>query len=147
MKRVVLFFLAVVFVAGLAAWGAIHISGHDAHPNRGAAHAWLHRELKLTADQERALGPVETRFAEKEQKLSSAFAEANRELGRAIAEEKHFTPRVAAAVETVHQRMGDLQKASIEHVFDMRSVLTPEQGEKLLSLAQKALEHHGHQPH
>ena len=40
------------------------------------------------------------------------------------------------------QRMGDLQKASIEHVFEMRTVLSPEQGDKLLALARKILESH-----
>jgi hypothetical protein len=62
------------------------------------------------------------------------------ELARAIKEDKAYTPRVAAAVEHVHHCMGDLQKTSIEHVFAMRAVLSPEQGEKLLSLAQRALE-------
>jgi hypothetical protein len=59
-----------------------------------------------------------------------------------MGEEKGYGPRVAACVEVVHQRMGDLQKASIEHVFEMRSVLSPEQGDKLLTLAQKILESH-----
>ena len=36
--------------------------------------------------------------------------------------------------------MGELQKASIEHVFAMRSVLTPEQSDNLLELAQRTLE-------
>jgi hypothetical protein len=36
--------------------------------------------------------------------------------------------------------MGDLQKASIKHVFAMRAVLSPEQGDKLLVLARQALE-------
>ena len=141
MKRVVLFFLAVVVVAGAAGFGTLRLSDHGPREHV-AAHDWLHRELKLTAEQERALEPIETRFSVKERECAAALAEANRNLARVMGEEKAYGPRVAAAVEAVHQRMGDLQKASIEHVFEMRTVLSPEQGEKLLALAQKILESH-----
>ena len=66
--------------------------------------------------------------------------EAKRALAHAMAEDKVYSPRVATAVESVHQRMGDMKRASIRHVFDMRTVLSPEQGDKLLTLAQRALE-------
>lgn len=141
MKRVLLFFVAVLVVAGLAGFGTLQLSDHGPREHV-AAHNWLHRELKLTAEQERALEPIEAKFGAKERELAAALLEANRNLARTMGDEKGFTPRVAAAVEVVHQRMGDLQKASIEHVFDMRTVLSPEQGDKLLALAQKILESH-----
>jgi nickel and cobalt resistance protein CnrR len=139
MKRVVLFFAAVVVVAGLAGFATLQLSSHGPREHV-AAHHWLHKELKLTADQERALEPVETKFSVKEREFATALLDANRSLARIMGEEKAFTPRVVDAVEVVHQRMGDLQKASIEHVFEMRTVLSPEQGDKLLALAQKILE-------
>lgn len=142
MKRVILFFLAIIIVAGLAGFGTLQLSDHGLHGRHTAAHDWLHRELKLTEDQERALGPVEVRFGAKERELATMLLEANRDLARAMREDKAYTPRVAAAVEVVHRRMGDLQKASIEHVFEMRAVLSPEQGDKLLVHAQKILESH-----
>lgn len=145
MKRVILFFFAVVFVAGLTAFGTVRLSSHDRTLHHLTAHDWLHRELALTADQERALEPVEARFVDKQRAHSAALREAHRALGRAIAEEKRYTPRVAAAIEAVHERIGDLQKTSIEHVFEMQTLLSPEQGEKLLAVAQKALEQH-HKP-
>ena len=36
--------------------------------------------------------------------------------------------------------MGELQKLSIQHIFEMKTVLTPEQFERLLHYAQQALE-------
>ena len=66
--------------------------------------------------------------------------QANQELAAAIAKSKGYSPEVAAAVEKVHQHMGELQKASLEHLFEMRTVLTPEQGERLFQLAHDALE-------
>ena len=54
---------------------------------------------------------------------------ANRELAAAIAASDGDTPQVQAAVDHFHAAMGDLQKATITHVFEMRSVLTPAQAE------------------
>ena len=36
-------------------------------------------------------------------------------------------PEVNAAIDDVHGKMGELQKATVQHVFDMREILTPEQ--------------------
>jgi len=141
MKRIVLFFAGIIVVAGVAAFGTMHWAGqHLAVADEDRAHRWLHRELQLTEEQHRALGPVEARFAEKERQLAEKLRIANQDLARVMAEDKAYTPRVAAQVETVHHCMGDCQKASIEHIFEMRAVLTPEQGDKLLVLAQRALE-------
>ena len=41
--------------------------------------------------------------------------------------EHEYGPKVNAAIETVHDRMGQLQKATVEHVFAMRRLLTPQQ--------------------
>jgi len=54
---------------------------------------------------------------------------ANAELSAAIAENRGDTAEVRAAVHHFHSAMGDLQMATIRHVFDMRSVLTPTQAE------------------
>lgn len=140
MKRIVIFFLAVVVIAGASAFVTLQLCDPAMHGNHSAAHAWLHRELNLTDEQERVLQPIETKFSEEHARLEAAIATARRDLARAMAEDKSYTPRVVAAVAAVNERLGDMQRASIRHVFDMRSVLSSEQGEKLLSLAQKALE-------
>ncbi len=41
--------------------------------------------------------------------------------------EHEYGPEVSAAIDEVHARMGDLQKATVRHVFDMREILEPEQ--------------------
>jgi len=140
MKKIGLFFVAVLVVAAIAAYCTVRWTEGRSTPNSLAAHEWLHRELQLTEAQHKALAPIEVKFAETQRRLSTSLHEANVNLARVITEDKAYTPRVAAAVEHVHHCMGDLQKASIEHVFEMRAVLTPEQGDKLLSLAERALE-------
>ncbi len=104
------------------------------------AHEWLHRELHITPEQHKALEPIEKRFAEKERMHREEMRTANRELAAAIRKGNANSPEIAAAVHKIHLHMGDLQKDSLDHIFEMRAVLTPEQGDKLLQLAEKALE-------
>lgn len=140
MKKVALFLAAIAAVAAIACYVTMRMSQRQVTSDDIASHEWLHRELKLTEAQHKALEPIEQSFGEKQRKLAEELRDANRQLAQAMAEDKAYTPRVTAAVEHVHHRMGELQKVSIEHVFAMRAVLTPEQGDKLLSLAQQALE-------
>jgi Spy/CpxP family protein refolding chaperone len=140
MKKVALFLSAIAAVAAVACYLTMRVSQPQVTSDDVASHEWLHRELKLTEAQHKALEPIEQGFGDKQRRLADALREANHQLARAIAEDKAYTPRVTAAVEHVHHCMGDLQKVSIEHVFAMRAVLTPEQGDKLLTLAQQALE-------
>lgn len=140
MKNVALFFAAVIAVAGLSAFCAMRWMAGRSVEVSVSAHEWLHKELQPTEAQHKALEPIEAEFAAKQRRLVAQLHSANLDLARIMGEEKAYTPRVAAAVEQVHHCMGDLQKASIEHVFAMRSVLTPEQSDKLLKLAQRALE-------
>jgi len=140
MKRVALFLSAIAVVAAVACFFTLQMSQRRVTSDDIASHEWLHRELKLTEAQSQALEPIEQSFGDKQRRMAEALRDANRQLARAMAEDKAYTPRVAAAVEHVHHRMGELQKVSIEHVFAMRAVLTPEQSDRLLALAQQALE-------
>ena len=139
MKRVIAFFAAVVAVAAITSFCTLRWAPPP--PVASAdVHAWLHKELRVTAEQHKALEPIEVRFAGKERALRGQMRAANRELAAALARGKGNSPEVAAAVEKIHHYMGELQKASLEHLFEMRTVLTPEQGDRLLQLAKKALE-------
>tara|TARA_R110002094_G_scaffold211028_1_gene181428 strand:- start:196 stop:630 length:435 start_codon:yes stop_codon:yes gene_type:complete len=141
MKRIILFFTAVVIVAALSSYLTLRLVDHSSPLKQTEfAHRWLHEELHITPAQHSALAPIEEHFARQQKRYSTNLLEANRHLARIMSADKVYTPRVAAAVEQVHRCMGDLQKASIEHVFEMHTVLTPSQGEQLLDLARKSLE-------
>lgn len=137
MKIVLGFFAAVIAVAALSSFCTMRWA---AGRHSAASHQWLHKELRITPDQQKALGPIETRHMDRENVLRERMRQANRELAAAMAKSKGFSPEVAAAVEKVHQHMGELQKASLEHLFEMRTVLTPAQGDQLLEIARKGLE-------
>jgi len=118
---------AVAFVAAvLGTW-----AGRSAAPlpqdASGALHALMHDELGLDSDQERRLFAVEADFKARRQSLEDELRAANALLAKAVAEEHVYGPRVAAAVDATHHAMGELQKATLEHVFEMRAILRPEQ--------------------
>ena len=89
--------------------------------------AVVHRELNLSAEQQRALEVIETRYAAQKRGLEEEMRSATRDIAAAVSEDKANTPRVQAAVDHFHMAMGRLQHATIAHVFEMRAVLSPEQ--------------------
>ncbi len=104
-------------------------------------HSIVHKKLDLSPDQDHRLDVIEARFAVQRPALEAEVRAANRELAAAIAASNGDTPQVQAAVDHFHVAMGDLQKATIAHVFEMRSVLTPAQAEVFDKAVVDALRH------
>ncbi len=92
-------------------------------------HDIVHHDLKLSPDQLIRIEAVEARFAARRPALDADVRAANRELARAIEQSDGDSPQVQAAVDHFHMAMGALQKETIAHVFEMRSVLTPAQAD------------------
>lgn len=121
--------LVTIVLAGIAGAGGMWLGGQFLHNDGGAhsLHAMVHDELNLTAEQERQLKDVEAAFAVRRDALEGEMRKANAELAIAIRTSEAAGPEVASAVQHFHAAMGDLQTETIEHVFAMRRVLTPEQ--------------------
>ncbi|WP_235506701.1 Spy/CpxP family protein refolding chaperone [Altererythrobacter sp. Root672] len=102
-------------------------------------HALLHEELKLDAAQEAKIEVIEQRFAVRRKALELEMQAANAHLAAAIESEHGYGPQVTAAIDHTHHLMGELQKETLEHLFAMRAVLTPEQAARFDSTVVKAL--------
>ena len=114
-------------VGAACAWGVLTWNGREA--NAPSLHQVVHDQMDLTPAQDRQLDEIEARFTVERTRLEAEVRTANRELSDAIAQSRGDTPQVQAAVDHFHSAMGELQKATIAHVFEMRAVLTPEQAE------------------
>lgn len=137
--RNVLVTVVLAVAAGLGgAWAGVRYFAEDDH-HTAPLHALLHDELDLTAAQERKLETAEARFAERRAALEAEIRKANAELAQAIRTSDRFGPEVQAAVEHFHTAMGDLQKETILHVFEMRAMLTPEQAAEFDEKVSRAL--------
>lgn len=130
--------LLVLAAAFLGAWaGATYVS-----PDRSTGvslHQLVHEHIDLTSEQDAKLDAIEADFAVERKRLELEIKTANAELAAAIRVEKRNGPQVAAAIDHFHHTMGRLQKATIEHVFAMRSVLTPEQAAEFDQTVAEAL--------
>ena len=102
-------------------------------------HDVLHHRLALDAEQERRLEVLERRFAAQRRALELEMRADNARLAQAIEAEHGNGPRVAAVVDRTHETMGELQKATLAHVFAMRQLLRPDQTEAFDRAVVKAL--------
>lgn len=137
-QKEILYFIVIAFVG----FGAFYACGNffkAPHHNQNDAHVWLHEQIGITAEQDQKLAQIEKKFAEKQRVLREKIHVSNLELAAAMLEDKAFSERVAAVVERIHHAQGELQKLTIEHIFDMQTVLTPQQVAKLNKLAADAL--------
>lgn len=126
LRNLVLTVVLAAFAGAAGAWiCARYVISH--HAAGASLHDVVHRDLGLSADQERRLEVIEKDYAGRRATLEADIRAANRELAVAIAQGRADSPAVDAAVDHVHMAMGALQKATIAHVFEMRAVLTPEQ--------------------
>lgn len=126
-KSIVVTAILAALASGAATWASASWVMRERRPP--SLHSVVHEQLDLSAEQDRRLDAIEARFATRRPALEAEVRAANRELAAAIAASEGDSPQVQAAVDHFHAAMGDLQKATITHVFEMRSVLTPAQAE------------------
>ena len=120
--------VGVSLIALLAGFGGAYLHGRMMSPPMPLSlHDQIHQTLDLSGEQDRQLHRIETAFKVKKDALENDMRLANRELADAMAADKMYTPKVQLAIDHFHHAMGSLQKASVEHVFAMRSILTPAQ--------------------
>lgn len=110
-----------------------------AHQSGAELHALMHEDLDLDAAQERSLAALERDFAARREELEARLRADNARLATAIAAEQVYGKRVSAAVDATHASMGELQKATLEHVFAMRAILRPEQQARFDAVVAKSL--------
>lgn len=137
-RSITLTVVLALLAAGVGTW----LGAHYFVPKHGGGfslHQMVHKDLRLTSDQEQRLTAIERDFAFKRQALEAEIHAANRQLAQAIQESQQDSPAVQAAVDRLHGAMGALQKVTVAHVFEMRAVLTPEQAKKFDSEVAAAL--------
>jgi len=120
----------VALVAFCVALGASWLSRNvmaPAHPAGGELHVLMHEKLDLDSAQKRKIEALEADFAVQRRALDQRLRDANAGLAAAMASEHQYGPRVSEAVDRCHMAMGELQKATLRHVFAMRAVLRPDQ--------------------
>ena len=96
-------------------------------PPGAELHDVLHHKLTLDAGQQARLELLEQRFAVQRRALELELRADNARLAEAMEAEHGNGPRVTAAVDRSHAVLGELQKATLAHIFAMRQLLRPDQ--------------------
>lgn len=117
----------VAFLAAVAGVWTGRTLIPQSQPQTSELHDVLHRQLNLDDRQKVLLEVQERQFAVRRRALELALKSDNARLAEAIETEHGNGPQVTAAVDASHQAMGDLQKATLAHIFAMRSILRPDQ--------------------
>ncbi|MEJ2408198.1 MAG: periplasmic heavy metal sensor [Novosphingobium sp.] len=131
----------VALAAALAATWIVRgtsISPLDRHTD-SELHMLVHKELDLDPAQKAKIAVLEKRFDAQRKGLDAQMRQANAALAKAIESEHQYGPKVAEAVDRSHRAMGDLQKATLAHVFAMRAVLRPDQAARFDAEISKTL--------
>ncbi|MEC9356500.1 MAG: periplasmic heavy metal sensor [Pseudomonadota bacterium] len=131
--------LAILLATAAGCLGAIAVE-HWSGPAPGRSlHEFVHSELHLSADQETKLNLLESEFADERDAHEAKLRAANANLATAMQQEHTYGPKVSAAIDQVHVQMGELQKATVRHVFAMRSLLDEEQQKRFDRQISKSL--------
>ncbi|MFY8196410.1 Spy/CpxP family protein refolding chaperone [Novosphingobium sp. B1] len=121
-------YVIVALVSAAVALGASHLARGLMPEHHGSElHQLMHDRLDLSPPQQQAIDRIEADFAKQRTVLDQKLRASNALLARAIETEHRIGPEVTSAVDASHMAMGELQKATLAHVFAMRAVLTPEQ--------------------
>ena len=136
--KIILLLIVVAIVAATACWTTSHLLFPPVPPTTDFHH-WLHTQLGITADQDKALDQEEERFAAQRKELVEAIHQDNAELAATMAQDREYSPRVQAAVEKIHHAQSELEEATLKHIFAMKPILSTEQFDKLLKLTSEAL--------
>ncbi len=145
MKKRYINALSLIIIVLIVAFGAMYMSQHymnmphDFMGHSGDTHNYLHSKLGITKEQDIKLQEIEANYQKRKLRLEETIRLANMELADAIKKNPSFSSEVQQAVDKIHQAMGELQKASLEHLFQMQPILSPQQNEKLKNLMTDAL--------
>lgn len=87
--------------------------------------------LEVTEEQKRLLAPIEKDYLKEKQAYTKQMAAANYKLANIIEQKGYEDSDVAEVVMEIHRAMGALQHLTLQHLAQVKSVLTKEQAELL----------------
>ena len=122
--------VVALLAGGIGGWmGAQNGLDSDAQslPLRQTVHEIVRRDLQLTPSQSAEVQAIEDKYYDRRTTLRETVAEANRELADALMADMAFGREAQQASNHVEQGLGQLQRATILYVLQVRDVLTPEQ--------------------
>lgn len=130
---------AIAMISAASSFLTLRMVNRDASSPAEDYHDWVHKNLNMTAEQERRSQKSERRYEETKRHLDEVIRLANSDLAERILQDKSYSPSVEISVAEIHSAVGHLQKATLEHIFELKEVLDAEQYERLIELTAEGL--------
>lgn len=89
-------------------------------------HDVVHKRFDLSAEEHRRLDAAEARYSQRRAEIEARIRAANLELAGAIKSDPQMSPTVVATSGKVEAAAAELQRVTLEHIFEMRAALEPE---------------------
>jgi hypothetical protein len=115
------------------------LKGQDWQHDQPHGHQWLQQELDLTDGEMEAVNAFEPGYRAERQKLLDEFNRRIEALAALLRTTDAYSDEVTHAIHYLHEVHGDIQILSVEHYYDMLSVLPPGKRDALRDLAVNAL--------
>jgi len=136
--------VTLVVSAGTSWWLQHHGDGHK-HARTGetedAFHQWIHQNLKITNAQSAVLEPFEQDFEIRRGNVRREIREAGRELAERVRVATQLDEGIGAALDRLGRAQAELQRLTLEHFFQMKEHLEPEQQTRLRQWTHESLIH------
>jgi Spy/CpxP family protein refolding chaperone len=129
-RNLLITLVVAMLAGGIGGWlGAQKVLDSDAQtlPLRQTVHEIVRQDLKLSPDQDKEVLAIEDKYYNQRVTLREDVATANRELADALMSDMAFGREAQQASNHVEHGLGELQRATILYVLEVRDVLTPEQ--------------------
>ncbi len=126
--------VVALLAGGIGGWvGAQNAFESDTQflPLRQTVHEIVRQDLKLTPDQSKNIQTIEDKYYDRRTALRQEVATANHELADALMADMAFGREARQASNHVEQGLGELQRATILYVLEVRDILTPRAADHL----------------
>jgi len=114
---------AVAGAVGAVLVSTAHWALQSAHPKAMDLHQELHEMVPLSAQERQRLEAREEAYQARRAAIEQRVKAANGRLARAIALQPGWTPEVEAASKDVEAAAAELERATLQHVVEMREGL------------------------
>lgn len=129
-RNLLVTFAAALIAGAVGGWiGSRGVRSDDPEPLplRQTVHEIVSRDLRLSPRQSEQIQGIEDKYYGRRTELRQQVASANRELADALMADMAFGREAQQAANHVEHGLGQLQRATILYVLEVRDTLTPEQ--------------------
>ncbi len=125
------YWILALIILGL---GAVVSAGLWMRPCPTCGGDWLVRELRLTPEQQVRFAALDKNFSGKCSQCCEQMCDARLALGRELERADAITPKVEALLAQMLAAQAVTERETVQHLFRVKSILTPEQQHRYVEL-------------